>query len=217
MKEVSLSGGDKAAIVDDSDFGLVSKFRWRLRRDGRADSKIGGKMVLIHRYILNAPSDKHVDHINRNPLDCRRENLRLCDPHSNTLNQVGKPNQRVCKYKGVSPKNGMFVAVIDHKYKGGSHYLGSFRTEREAAIAYDIFAERLHGEFALLNLPDADSDERAAVQSIIDSDKPNRRDVTSIFKGVGFHKTIGKWRARLGRKHMGWFKSEQEAASALNK
>jgi hypothetical protein len=33
------------------------------------------------------------------------------------------------------------------------HFGGSYETQEEAAMAYDALAERLHKEFALLNLP----------------------------------------------------------------
>lgn len=47
-----------------------------------------------------------------------------------------------------------------------------------------------------------------------------RRDNTSGFKGVGFHKTKGKWRARIRdhgkRRCLGYFDSPEEAADAYS-
>ena len=63
-----------------------------------------------------------------------------------------RSNAKWSKYKGVSSQwPGSWTAKIG---KGGSIYLGSYRTEVEAAHAYDIAAHALWGEFALLNLPD---------------------------------------------------------------
>lgn len=40
---------------------------------------------------------------------------------------------------------------------------------------------------------------------------------TSIYKGVRFKSDRNKWQARCASKHLGYFKSEQEAALAYNK
>ncbi len=111
----------------------------------------------------------------------------------------------------------MFVATIDHITKGGNHHLGSYVTERQAAIAYDIFAKTLHGEFARLNIPDAPADEVKAVQGIINDPKHNFRHTTSRYVGVGWHKVQRKWRARIGQHQVGMFRTELEAVYAYNR
>src|SRR5882724_13410223 len=128
MKKIYLTGGG-FSLLDDADFERANKRRWRIRWDGRSDANVSGKMTLLHRFVMNAPPHLHVDHINGKPLDNRRSNLRLCIPHINTLNQVGKPKQRICRYKGVTPKNGMFCANIDNLRNGGQFHVGAFRTE----------------------------------------------------------------------------------------
>lgn len=190
---VGLRGGS-FALIDDDDYERVSGRSWRLRWDKRADAHIGGK-----------------------PLDNRKQNLRLVEPHSNTLNQVGKPNQRVCKYKGVSLKNGMFAANIDNSRLLGHLHIGAFVTQREAGIAYDIFAKKLHGEYARLNVPEATAIEIANVQAIIDDPKANMRHATSRYIGVGWNKIHKRWRARIGQRQVGTFETEKEAALAYNK
>jgi len=41
--------------------------------------------------------------------------------------------------------------------------------------------------------------------------------ISSEWKGVSFHQGEGKWRAKVGTKHLGWFKSEDEARQARAK
>lgn len=41
------------------------------------------RWVLLHRFIISAQEEKLVDHINRNTLDNRKENLRLCTSFEN--------------------------------------------------------------------------------------------------------------------------------------
>lgn len=81
-----------------------------------------------------------LDHINRNKLDNRIENLRECNSSQNAANR--RSNK---KYKGVSKcLNGKFKAQIT---------LGTFDTAEEAAKKYDEILYKIHGEFALLNFP----------------------------------------------------------------
>lgn len=41
-----------------------------------------------------------------------------------------------------------------------------------------------------------------------------RSDNTSGCVGVSFHKKRNQWRARIGARHLGWFKTKEEATSA---
>lgn len=77
MREIPISKG-KYAIVDDTDFEWLSRFKWHVDSDGSA-RKNGkpGEPRLMHRLITDAPAGKEVEHINRNRLDNRRSNLRI--------------------------------------------------------------------------------------------------------------------------------------------
>ena len=51
------------------------------------------RWTMLHRFITECPDDKMVDHINRNPLDNRKENLRLCTNFENCQNKEVKDNK----------------------------------------------------------------------------------------------------------------------------
>ena len=45
------------------------------------------KKISMHRYLMNPPNDKIIDHINRNRKDNRKNNLRICTQEINSKNQ----------------------------------------------------------------------------------------------------------------------------------
>ena len=88
MKKIPLTRG-KFAIVDDCDFERVNAHNWSYHTDGYATSKMG----VMHRFILNAPKGTQVDHRNHDTLDNRRENIWLCTPSQNRLNNRSRNPQ----------------------------------------------------------------------------------------------------------------------------
>jgi hypothetical protein len=88
VKKIPLTKG-KFAIVDDSDFERVNAFHWTCNTDGYATSKVGP----MHRFILDAPKGTQVDHRNHDTLDNRRENIWLCTPSQNRLNNRSRNPQ----------------------------------------------------------------------------------------------------------------------------
>ena len=92
-----------------------------------------------------------VDHINHDPLDNHRHNLRLATRSQNAAN-VGPYANNTSGYKGVDFNQGKWRARITQH--GKRHFLGTFDTAEEAARAYDSKALELFGEFASLNFPE---------------------------------------------------------------
>lgn len=157
-REITLSNG-MVSLVDDEDYAFVSAHKWY--SNGRAPhryarTQIDGVQVALHRALMNAPEDMQVDHINRNTLDNRRANLRLCTARQNLLNRgYTKTAKGASQYKGVNLSDGRFRAYI--VVHGKWITLGGFSDEIKAAVAYDNAAREHFGEFAKLNFsPDRD-------------------------------------------------------------
>lgn len=158
MKEIKLTRG-KIALVDDSDFDRVNKLKWYAAKDhhydrwyARRSKMINGQsiFVVMHRFILEvSDGTKHVDHINGEGLDNRRENLRLC---SNSQNQGNQCDVRgASKFKGVALTSGGGKWLAQITINGKRTYLGSFDLEEDAAKTYDIAALEHFGKFAKTN------------------------------------------------------------------
>jgi hypothetical protein len=102
MKKIFLSQG-KFAIVDECLFEWLIQWKW-YHSKGYAARNIGGRknksIVWMHRLINDTPDGFETDHINRNKLDNRRENLRSVTKSQNGLNK-GKNKNNKSGYKGV--------------------------------------------------------------------------------------------------------------------
>jgi hypothetical protein len=152
-------GLEKEALVDDSDYAELARHRWRYNKSklsddlGYAYTSIRGKPVLMHRMIMKPPLGFVVDHVNRNGLDNRRQNLRTCSRAENLRNRkTAKSNK--CGLKGVYleefNRHGNRCSKpwrAQIKVDGTRHNLGSHETKELAYQAYCRAAKLLHGDF----------------------------------------------------------------------
>lgn len=149
MKLLSLSNSEEKCILDDEDFEIYSQWKWMLGTDGSVTRNRRKKERRLHRIIMNAKKGEYVDHINRNRLDNRKENLRICTNQQNNYNRGPSKG----KFKGPSWNKNAQKWASYIKKDSKTIYLGLFLTEEEAAHAYDTKAKELFGEFAYLNFP----------------------------------------------------------------
>jgi len=144
MREIKITKG-KVVLVDDDEFEGLSKIKWFFNSGYAMNTKCG----FMHRVIMKAPRGKNVDHIDGNPLNNQKSNLRFATIAQNAWNNHSRLG--VSKYKGVQ-----FDAVHARWFgtitkDGIVYYLGSHRDELEAARKYNERAKELFGEFANLN------------------------------------------------------------------
>jgi hypothetical protein len=161
-KLIPLGGKRGAGLfvkVSPEDYELVSQFSWCLNSDGYARTYVPDQSkrrrqreIKMHRLINDTPSGFQTDHINRDRLDNRRENLRTC---TNSQNQMNTAIKGAVPYRGVSfNKRKVTKPWIARVTRDGViHNLGYFDSPEEAAKVYDRVAKKLLGEFANLNFP----------------------------------------------------------------
>lgn len=107
---------------------------------------------MLHRLILGLRKGdaRQVDHIDRNPLNNRRSNLRVVTPAENNQNRGGWRNSS-SKYKGVSwdKYHNSWKAAIG--VGGIQRNLGRYKVEEDAARAYNKAVLKFCDEHAFIN------------------------------------------------------------------
>ena len=158
MREIELTQGQKA-IIDDDIFETYGHIKWyAAEHKGKfyaRNSSLGqnGKRgIYLHNFVMGNPINKtfQVKFKNGNTLDCRKENLMFIRHSDNTQQSSKLQNNRkkTSKYLGVSHVN-YYAARI--KCDGKIVNIGKFKTEKEAAIAYNVYAKKMFGDKAKLN------------------------------------------------------------------
>lgn len=135
-------GNEKArAVIDLDDVDRCRDYRWSYDRYVR-NWRIG----TLHRFIMNCPSDLVVDHINHNPLDNRKCNLRVCDIRHNSINKKRMSNNK-------SGATGVIWEKSRNKWRaqivvnGSSIVLGRFNNIEDAIAARQQAEIEYFGEY----------------------------------------------------------------------
>ena len=147
---------DEEIIIDEDEFNNLKQYTWYIS-NGYVLGKINNKQIRLHRYIMKCDNIiKVVDHINKNPLDNRKSNLRICTRQQNNCNSTKRKNA-TSKYHGVyfnkRSKSWNTSCSIDGKFK----HIGYFKNEIDAAKAYDNYIKLNGTEFYNLNFPEITS------------------------------------------------------------
>lgn len=153
---IPLSSG-KFTIIDKEDYNKVSQYKWcysgchngyaiRGVRQGKRT-----KRIYLHRFILNAPEGKEVDHINGNRLDNQKHNLRLCSRLENARN-LKKFRNNTSGFKGVhkNKNTGKYEAYIHNNSK--KIFLGHFSNKSDAVNARNKASDNIFGDFTRLGV-----------------------------------------------------------------
>jgi hypothetical protein len=183
----STKHGTKEVLIDEEDYDLVDGIKWAAPKNPTGHNKfyvtrhINSRYVTdpktgkrkqkrdcqrLHREIIKRKLNfkeedikgKQVDHINGEPLDNRRENLRLVTSKENSWNK-GPTKSNTSGYVGVNwhkrrqkwQAQAKFICEQTGRRKGKS--LGYYNDKEEAARAYDRWVIHNRDEHAYTNFP----------------------------------------------------------------
>ena len=128
---------NKIVYFSPNQYEKIKKFSWSIGIDNYALARIKEnekiKVVLFHRYILNIHNNKSilVDHIDRNRLDNRDENLRLVNRQFNNINS-GKRFDNTSGIIGISQtEDGTWHFYLNYN---GKRYGEIVKSKEEAII-----------------------------------------------------------------------------------
>lgn len=99
-----------SCFIDKDDYDKVKDIKWGMNHE-YVSTKLNGKEMKLHRFIINARPDQIVDHINRNKLDNRKKNLRFLSSRENVIN-TGLRSNNTSGCTGVFIERGMWHAII---------------------------------------------------------------------------------------------------------
>jgi len=157
-------GYELSVLVDENDYRTLNlgSYKWR-RIIGRTTTYVAtynkGKTLYLHRLIMglsNAPRSVFVDHIDGNGLNNYKTNLRVTNNTGNQRNRHKSLSAKTSStYKGIyynntNKESKPWTAQIT--LSGKWKYLGCYKTQEEAALAYNNAAIEHFGQYANPNI-----------------------------------------------------------------
>lgn len=145
-------------IVSKQDVPLIEKYKWYINvpQNARTLYVANDKLGKLHRYLMDAKENEIVDHINRNGLDNRRENLRITTASMNSRNMATKSCNKFGQ-NGVAycPAEGKHAARYrvhwqdsEKKFRTKSFSIAKYPDALERAIAFRKQMEKENGYLA---------------------------------------------------------------------
>lgn len=148
MTILSEAHGEFKVKIDLEDVEKVQLLKWVINTGNRKmHYAYNNKGLLLHRYVMDAPKGKDVDHIFGDTMDNRKSQLRICSRSENMSNSKHYANN-TSGHRGVTwyKKNSKWMAyiMINYKHKNLGYY-----DEIEDAVAARKRAEEEHLHYKL--------------------------------------------------------------------
>lgn len=130
---------------------------WYVVSDYYTDDENGNRIrqsqqVLLHMFIMDSEGTRkiHVDHIDHNPMNNTKENLRVTDSSKNLRNRGGKNSNNSTGYRNVAyiKYYKSYVYAVQLMVNGKNTTLGRFTDVDEAGAFAEKMRQKYYGEFA---------------------------------------------------------------------
>lgn len=137
------------ALVDECDYERVTGYNWTADESKWTTYAVTNgtsPRTRLHVFIMRPDHGLIVHHKDGNGLNCQRHNLEVLSQADHSRFSALRRNKSGSKYRGVScdKRDNIFYARISVDYK--NYNLGRFKTEEEAALAYNEAAKLMLGE-----------------------------------------------------------------------
>lgn len=130
-----------SVLIDKEDIDYVIKYKWNVTyqkgKFGYPNARINGKTTKLHKYLLQYKGNLVVDHINREILDNRKENLRIVPQAINCQNRTLKKNY-IHKY-------GKNMLRVEITRSGKRYVVNTIKTMEEAIKIRDKMLAKIDG------------------------------------------------------------------------
>ena len=133
-------------LVEQNDLEKTLLYTWCFSKTGYLVANINGKVTKLHRYLLNPAENEVVDHINGDPSDNRRVNLRVCTQLENGKNLgIKKCNTSGAAGIRMTPHGRYNVRITINNTE---IHVGNYRTMETAMKARKAAEQKYFGAFA---------------------------------------------------------------------
>lgn len=152
--------------IDTEDLDRIKKHGWAVcgSRNNYLQACVNGKNEYIHHFLIGKKDGNVVDHINRDPYDNRKNNLRHCSISSNNQNRTIGNKHGFPGLSYIPEFNGSYTGTYSNKVwqvrirvkrcksnsPGGTNtkliHVGVFETKEEAIAARRIAEKKYFGE-----------------------------------------------------------------------
>ena len=144
---IGYSKTNRKFLIDKEDLNKIKGHCISVDARGYVRVSIEGDEFSLHRLLMNPNKDEIVDHINRNPFDNRKSNLRVCNTEENLRNlSISKNNKTGVPGVFYLKKRSKFRAEITVNYN--KLYLGEFKKFEDAVKVRKNAEIKYFGEFA---------------------------------------------------------------------
>ncbi len=146
--------------IDTEDLEKVKKHSWRVTKGTQGRLRVvtsirgpqGVKTITLGKFLMQPPKGKQVYPRRFNEeLDYRKGNLIVCTLAERQRLLPKKRTSTSSHYRGVSMVKGKQTWRAAIEVEGKSINLGNFKTEDEAALAYNEASRKYFGEHAYQN------------------------------------------------------------------
>lgn len=211
-------------MVDDDIFEKVREYKFTLKSGKYVKFSKFSKSGYLHQLVMRLDGfcvdGLEIDHVDRNPLNNLRSNLRIASHYQNSLNR-GTPKNNTTGYLGVrlDKRTGRYQAIHNSGEKIRKCYsIGYFSNIKDAALARDIWMSKNHPEeFLSKNFDDPSPEDVERVVGLMKN--PKKIDGSSKYRGVRKIRD-GIFSAQIAKDkkwhYLGHFTDEKLAAKAYD-